>query len=128
METDSENSGGIKKTVVVFYDCCVPQNHIAAVISKFPPAEHIFVSNVFGMDVCMNDRDLFAEVWENSRQKYPEGLIFFVTIDRDFWKEIEGLEAVGKVKIVLMESTSCVSFETARLRVEAALQKVFSPA
>ena len=125
MESDSAGPVGSERQAVIFYDCCVPRNHIAAVIPQFPPAEHIFVREVFSPDVCNNDRELFAEVWGYSQQTYPGSLIFFVTVDQGFEEEIEGLEAVGKIRVIVMESPSCVSFENARLRVEAALRRVF---
>ena len=124
MEIGSERSNP-SKPIVIFHDCCVPVNHIESLASEFPQAQHLFVNKIFSRIVCSDDRELFLRVCELSQNSYPDGQIFFLTLDQSFLQNISDLEVEDSVRVVVMESVSSVSFETAIVRVKAALQLIF---
>ena len=52
---------------------------------------------------------------------------FFLTADKtDFLQNISDLEIEDVIRVIIMENVGNVSFETARIRTKAALQRIFN--
>ena len=118
---------GISKPVVIFCDCCVPVNQVEGLVSEFPPAHYVFVRKMFPEIVCRDDRKLFLRVHEFSQQFLSDSQIFFLTADKkDFLQNISDLEIKDVIRVIIMENVGNVSFETARIRTKAALQRIFN--
>lgn len=125
MDACPEPSAEPKKPVVVFYDCCVPENHIKVLSIDLPFAEHIFVNKRFSRAVCSSDCNLFSKIYELRQLDYPDSLVIFVTVDQDFLNEVQDNPARSEILVIILESVSDVSFETARERIRRGLQPIF---
>lgn len=126
MRANFKSSPKATKPVVIFCDCDVPVNHIENLAPEFPAATYLFTRRLFPEWICGNDRELFLHVYEFSQRSYLGGQIFFLTADQGFLQNVSDLEIEDIIRVVVMESASNVSFETARARVKSALQQIFN--
>lgn len=126
METRLEPPSETKKPVVIFYDCCVPENFVRTFSEALSFAQHIFVNHRFSQRICRNDKDLFSEIHRLSTEFFQDSLIIFVTLDRGFSSQVEkDHPGWGVIKIVTVKSVSSVSRELAIKRVREALHTIF---
>ena|SRR3989344_1742288 len=73
--------------MVIFYDCCMPQNGLEAALRKaIPWTEHVFVQNDkrFRRKALNNDKLLFERIAKIHAKEYAGKMCFFVTFDEDF--------------------------------------------
>ncbi|OGZ96942.1 MAG: hypothetical protein A2847_01725 [Candidatus Sungbacteria bacterium RIFCSPHIGHO2_01_FULL_50_25] len=93
-----------RKSVVVFYDCCIPRKRFERVLHKVAPfAEHIFVLDVFAPSMCEDDRGLFAAICGLAADRYHGRMVLFVTNDKLFSSEIRGYSSSSPVKLMYVD-------------------------
>lgn len=83
-------AGSGKKSIAVFYDCCIPRPDFESILFKKAPfAEHIFVQDICPPKICNSDPHLFWRVWLLAQVEYKDKACFLVSIDRRFVKKVE---------------------------------------
>ena len=84
---DADSALKKEKPLVIFYDCCMPQNGFEAVLRRaIPFADHVFVQNDkrFRKKMLRNDKLLFKRIAEVHVKEYMGKVCLFVTYDEDF--------------------------------------------